>query len=177
MRGCAEAEESDAVAWLNAGYSQAAKANDARAEKWRGVQVVQFRRKLEHKIAARRGILRVTAVDGISGECRRIAKIFEATAAVWAISVDAADPGNAYARAKRQLGRCAFYDVAHDLMAGDESILARRQFALNDVQIRAAHAARPNSKQHLTRCRLRLGSVFDLKRLFRGFENGGFHRL
>ena len=40
-----------------------------------------------------------------------------------------------------------------DLVAGNECILSRRQFAFHDVQIGAANAARAHPKQDLTRCR------------------------
>src|SRR5580700_1509087 len=79
MRRCAKSEQSNAVARLNAGYSQTAKPNDAGAEKRRGVEVVQFRRQFKYKVAARRGILRIAAIDGVSGEDRRIAEVFEST--------------------------------------------------------------------------------------------------
>jgi hypothetical protein len=60
-------------------------------------------------------------------------------------------------------------------MAEDQRVLSRRQFPLKYVQISAANAARTNAKKHLTHCRLRLGNLFHLKRLFRGSEDGGFH--
>jgi len=174
MRGCAKSEQSNPVARLNAGYSQTAKANDAGAEKRRGVQVVQFRGQFKNKVAARRGILRIAAIDGVSGEDRRIAEIFESTAAVRAISIDPANPGNTHARTERQLGRSALHNVPDDLVARNERVLARRQFAFHDVQIRTADAASAHPKQNLTRCGLRLRSLFNGERLFCGFENGGF---
>jgi hypothetical protein len=42
------------------------------------------------------------------------------------------------------------------------------------VQIGAAHAAGSDPKKHLACRQLRLGSLFDLKRLFNGLEGGGF---
>src|SRR3984893_17912190 len=120
MRGRAEAEQSNAIARLDSGHSQASEAYDAGAKQRRGGKVVEFRGKLKSEVVARHGILRIAAVDGVSGEDRRIAKIFESAAAVWAISVDTANPGNADARAGRQLGRSALHDITHDLVAGDE---------------------------------------------------------
>ena|ERR1700693_1606708 len=149
MCGGAKAKESNAIAGLDAGHSQAAKADDASAEKRSGVQVVQLGRKLEDKVAARRGVLRVAAVDGVSGKDRRIAKIFESAAAVRAGSIDAADPGNTDASADRQLGRRAIDDVAHDLVAGDQRLFAWRQFAFQDVQICTADAAGAHPEQDL----------------------------
>src|SRR5580700_6551003 len=151
MRRRAKAKESNAIAGLDAGHSQAAKADDAGAEKRRGVQVVQLGRKLEDKVAARYGVLRVAAVDGVSGKDRRIAKIFESAATVRAGSIYAADPGNTYAGAERKLGRSAVYYITYDLVAGDQGLHARGQFAFDDVQIGAADAARAHPQQDLIR--------------------------
>ncbi len=137
------------------------------------MQVVQFLREFEHKVAARHHVLRVAAVDRVSGEDGRIAKVLEAAAAVRASSVYAPDPGNANARAKRQVDRSAVFNNPYDLVAGDELLFSRWQFALDDVHIGTADAAGAHTKQNLTRCGLRLGHIFDLKRLFCGFEDGG----
>src|SRR5216684_870109 len=110
MGGSAKSEEADTVASLNTGDPQAAKANDARAQERRSVQVVQLWRELKHKVAAGRGILRITAVDGVSREYRCIAKIFKSAAAIGAGSVDSANPGNTDARAERQLSVGTVFD-------------------------------------------------------------------
>jgi hypothetical protein len=59
-------------------------------------------------------------------------------------------------------------------VAEDERILSRRQLALHNVQIRAAHAAGANPEKNLPRGHLRLGNIFDLQRLLRSLEDGGF---
>src|SRR5580692_632732 len=115
----AKAEQPNPFARFHAGHSQAAKADDAGAQERRGVQVVEFWRKRIDKIAARHSILRIAAIDGVSGENRRIAEILQATAAVGAISIDSADPRNTYAGSCRQLGGGSIHDVTYDLVAGD----------------------------------------------------------
>jgi hypothetical protein len=63
------------------------------------------------------------------------------------------------------------------LVAGDERLFSRRQVPLDNVKIRAADAAGSNPKQDLTGGKLRLGSLFDMKRLRGisvGFECGSF---
>ncbi len=62
-------------------------------------------------------------------------------------------------------------------MAGNERIFSLRQFSFDDVEVRPADATRANSKQKLAGCELRLGSLFDLKRLLRGSEYGCFQGL
>src|SRR6202044_878986 len=123
----AKAEKSNPVARFHAGHSQAAKADDAGAQQRRSVQVVELWRERIDKIAAGHSILRITAIDGVSGENRRITKIFQAAAAVGTISIDSADPRDTYARSCRQLGGGSSNDVAYDLVAGDYRFLARRQ--------------------------------------------------
>jgi hypothetical protein len=59
-------------------------------------------------------------------------------------------------------------------MSRDEWSLSLRQFPFDEVQIGAAHAAGSDPKKHLACRQLRLGSLFDLKRLFNGLEGGDF---
>jgi hypothetical protein len=92
VRGCTKAKKSDAVAAFNPCHAQAAEADDSGAQKRCGVQIVELWRQLENEIIARARVLRITAIDGISGEGRSIAKIFHSTTAVRAISVDPANP-------------------------------------------------------------------------------------
>ena len=115
----AKAEQSNPVARFHAGYSQAAKADDAGAQERRSVQVIELWRERIDEIAARHGKLRIAAVDGVSGENRRVTKIFEVATAVGTLSIDSADPRDTYARSCRQLGGGSINDVAYDLVAGD----------------------------------------------------------
>src|SRR5580658_3826 len=119
MRGCAKAKKSNPLAGFNPRHAQAAKTNDAGAQQWRGVQIIQFPGELEYKVVARRCILRVAAVDGISRKDRSIAKIFQSAAAIRAGSVYTSDPGNSNPSADRQVRRSALDYVAHNLVAGD----------------------------------------------------------
>src|SRR6202035_608572 len=100
----AKTEQSNPVAWFHAGHSQAAKADDAGAQERRGMQVVELWGERIDKIAARHSILRITAVNRVSGENRRITEIFQAAATVGTISIDSADPRDTYPRSCRQFG-------------------------------------------------------------------------
>ena len=42
------------------------------------------------------------------------------------------------------------FNDTHDFVAGNDRKLAGRQFAVDEVEIRAAHAARADADQHLT---------------------------
>lgn len=141
------------------------------------MKIIQLRRKRVNEIAARCGILRIAAVHGVSGEDRRITKIFESTTAIGTGSVYTADPGNTDTRAERQLGGGAVDNIPDNLVPGNERFLSRGQLALHDVEIGTADSAGANPKKDLTGCGLRRGSLFNVKRLFRGSEDSGFQRL
>ena len=80
-----------------------------------------------------------------------------------AIAVDAADPGDADARAGGQGCGCAFDDFADDLMAGDDARVEGLEIALDDVEISAADAAGDDFEQHFAGLRLRARDIFDAK--------------
>ena len=138
------------------------------------MQVVKFGKKPKHKIVAGHGISRIAAINGVSSEDRRVAKIFQAAATVGTISINAANPRNADARAKGQLGGGAIDDISNDLVPRDEWALPLRELSLNNMQIGSAHAAGANPKKHVVCCQLWLGNFLDLKRLFDGLKDGGF---
>jgi hypothetical protein len=73
--------------------------------------------------------------------------------------------------------RSAVDDVAYDLMARDEWIFSRRQVPFHNVKVGAAHAAGANPKKHLTGPWFGLRNFFNLKRLARASEDGGFQGL
>ena len=131
------------------------------------MQVVQFLRQLEYKIVAGNGILRIPAIDRVSRKHRRIAKIFHPAPTVGTASIHSANPGHAYARAHRQFGRSALYNVSHDLMAGNQRLFSGRQVSFNNVEIGPAYSASSHSKQDLTGSSLGRGIFSDLKRLLR----------
>jgi hypothetical protein len=132
------------------------------------VQVIEFRGKLIYKVAARRGVLRITAIDGVSGKNRRVAEIFQSPTAIGTIAVYAAHPGNTHACAQGQFGGRSIDNLSHDLVTGDESLFPGGQVSFDDVEVRTAHTAGANAKENITHSRLRLRNLFDPKRLFRG---------
>ena len=179
MRRCAEAEKSHPLAFLHAGNAQRAKTDDAGAKQRRGVQVIEAGRQRMDEIGARDGELGVAAVDRVAGEVWRVAEIFLAAAAVGAGAVDPAHPGDADARAERQIARGASQNFADDLVAGNDFVAYRGQLALDDVEVGAADAADADFEQYLARFRLGLRDILDRQRalgdFFRRVEDGGFH--
>jgi len=124
--GTAKAVETHSLARLDARHTEAAKTDDAGAEQGRDVDIVETGGQGKCEIGADERVFGVASVDAIAGEDRLIAEIFHVVAAVPAVAIDAAHPGNADARAGRelagqQIGRGAFDDFADDLVAGDET--------------------------------------------------------
>jgi len=87
--------------------------------------------------------------------------------AIPAFSIDAADPGDANAGTGREIRRSSVHDLAHDLMAGNYALTARRQFPFDDVQISPANATRPYAKQNVTWFESRLRNLANCKAVLR----------
>jgi hypothetical protein len=162
-RGAAKAKKSNSLTGRNAGHAQAAKADNTSAKQGSDVNVIQAGGQREGEVCARQGVLGVASIDRISRKDRPIAEIFHPVAAVPAIAIDTANPGDTGTGSQRQLGRRASGHLSHDLMAGDKVRANRRQIPFGDVQVSTANPARQNPKQHISRLGLRTGNLLDPK--------------
>ena len=151
MRGRAEPIETDALARLHARDAQRAKADDARTQKRCRVEIVEPVVERVHEVAARDHGRRVAAVDVVARERRCVAEILATLATEPAGAVRAAEPRDADARTDRDVALARRLDHrADDLMARHDLRVPRREFAFDDVQIGAAHAAGMHLDAHLT---------------------------
>jgi hypothetical protein len=125
-RGAAEAKKSNPLTGRNAGYPQAAKADDAGAKQGSDVDVIQTSGQRKREICARQRILGVASIHRVSRKDRLIAEIFHPVVTVPAIAVYAANPGHTGTGSQRQLGRRSSGHLSHDLMTGDELRVNRR---------------------------------------------------
>jgi hypothetical protein len=70
-------------------------------------------------------------------------------------------------------------DLADDLVPGNNSRIARREFAFYDVQVGSAHPTGKDPKQKVSGLELWSWNVFDVERQLRdrgwGGEDSGFH--
>src|SRR5947208_605158 len=70
-------------------------------------------------------------------------------------------------------------DFAYDLVAGNDSRIARREFALYDVQVGTADAAGKNVEQHVAGLGVGSWDILDVERRFAdrgwGGEDRGLH--
>jgi hypothetical protein len=62
------------------------------------------------------------------------------------------------------IAKIALDHFAHDLVARYDAITERLQLAFDDVQIRAAHPARPDAQQYLAGCGSGTWEIADLER-------------
>jgi hypothetical protein len=151
VRRRSETEQAEASAGLDLRAAQRAVADDAGAEERRGRLVGENRGDGVRKVLAHQGLLRITAVLVPAGVTRGAAQVLVAAPAVGAGAAGEAQPGDPHALADREprAARAERLDGAHHLVAGHERQPARRQVALDDVQIGAAHAAGRDPHAHL----------------------------
>jgi hypothetical protein len=80
------------------------------------MQIIEGCGKWKYEITAGQCIFGIPAVDRISSEGGRIAKVLETPLAIPTLSVRASDPGNTYTRAHRKLIGSSVHDFADNLM-------------------------------------------------------------
>ena len=66
-------------------------------------------------------------------------------------------------------------DVADDFVTGHDGKFRIRQFAINDVQVGAAHPTRRNTNSDFADCRPRIGLFHGSERRARPFQNHCLH--
>src|SRR6266699_3799396 len=113
--------------------------------------------------------LAVTAVDGVAGKARPVAKIFAVGSTINTFAVGPAKPWNANAitdfelwSADRGLRIGAFadlFDMADNLVPQDQRQFRIRQFAIDDVKIGPANRARAHTNEQLPRPGLQLQHI------------------
>jgi hypothetical protein len=88
-----------------------------------------------------------------------------------------AEPGHSNPGAERQGDALASrLDASDDLMAGDDRQLDVGQFAVDHMEVRAAHPAGLDRDTNLPRPGLRLGSVLHCEPVAGPPQNHGAHR-
>jgi len=128
------------------------------------MQIVKLIGKRKRKIRTHDGVFGIAAIYGVTGECGRIAEIFEAEAAVLAGTVGSSQPGNAYASAGGKIIRRSGYYVSNDLMSGNYSGAARWQVAFDYVQVGAAYSTGTHTQEDLAGLRFGRCQFSDPKR-------------
>jgi len=148
---------------------QAPESDDARAKQRRRMHVIETAGKREHEIRSRHGKLGEPAIHRVARESGCIAKIFRASTAIRAGSVDAAEPGNTDSCPEGKLRRGPIHDLANNLVTWDQRIALRGQLASDDVQIGSADSTSAHAQEHLARLNLRRGNLTDDQGTFPGW--------
>ena len=92
--GASETEQTDSITGLDSGHSQTSETDNSSTEERRDVHWIEPLWQGVGEVFAHKGKLCVPAIDGVSGECRMIAKIFHLMFAEPAIAIDATHPGD-----------------------------------------------------------------------------------
>ena len=144
VRGRAEAVQTEAG--RVAGEPQRAEPDQAAAQQRRRLRVAQLARDREAEPLVGDGQLGVAAVDVAAGELRVEAEVLALGAAVAAVAVGPPEPGHADA--------AIVLGDPDDLVAEYDWQLGGLDLAVAQVQVGAAHRARPDLQQQLARLRL-----------------------
>jgi len=148
---------------FNAGNTQAAKTNDARAEQRGDMHVIQTGRQRKSEVRARQGIFGIASIYGISSEGRPITEILQSVTAVPAIAIYATHPGNTGSGSQRQLRGRTLNHLSDNLMARNELRFKRRQVPFNDVQVGTTDPAGNHPKQDMPGFKLWTRDILHLK--------------
>jgi len=194
MGRCPKAEKSNALTFFDSRHPQRTEANDAGTEQRRGVEIIELRGNGKAEIGAGERVLGVTSVHGVTGERGTVAEVFHVAAAKRTGAIGAAEPGDPDAGAfqSRTGGDacppklCCGVELssdyfAYDLVPGNHSRIARREFAFYDVQVGATDSTGKDTQQNVAGLELWNWNIFDVKRPVRdrrwGGEDCGFHAV
>src|SRR5437588_8044404 len=124
---------------------------------------------MKTKSRVRDNKLAVTAVDGVAGKARAVAKIFAVGSTINTFAVGPAEPRNADAITDFELQSAdrgwrigAFanlFDTTDNLVPQDQRQFRIRQFAIDDMKIGPANRARAHTNEQLPRPGLRLQHI------------------
>jgi hypothetical protein len=125
------------------------------------------------------GVIREAPVSLIARELGVIAKIFLSMRAKGAVAAGVSEPADADALSAPEAGDAVAERVyvRHDLMAGNNGGAARRQIAVDDMQVGAANGAGSDLQQKLPWPRLWNLPILQLQRVAGRFQNHRSHGI
>ena len=161
MRGAAEPIDAQPSADRQFGPGQGPVADDACAQERRSLLVAERLRDPVGEVLRHGDELGVPAVAVPAGKRGGQAEVFLAAQAEPAGATGAAQPGHAHPFADAEPGgpRSLPDHLTHYLVARDDPGVPRREVALGQVQVRAAHTADPHFQQDFTASRHRIRAV------------------
>ena len=125
------------------------------------------------------GMGRIAAIARVAGEERIVAQIFARAQTVGAMPAGMAKPGNADPLSKRETGhaRTDRLDAPDDFVAWNDRKLRLGQFAVDDMEIGAANAARLDLEPHFADAGRRDRPLLHDERRVGPRQDHGFHDL
>jgi hypothetical protein len=163
VRCRSKAVQPDMIPRLDSRHPKTAETDDACAEEWRRVKIIESCRQWNNEIATRASEIGVAAVNGVAGESGRVTEILVTLEAIPAGSVRAADPGHAHASAEWKCRRGSACNLTDNLVTGYQWLAPGGQFALDNMQIGPANTTSPDPDQNVTARQFRLGCLNDFQ--------------
>jgi hypothetical protein len=162
----AESVDAESAARLDFTQLERPIADDARAEKRRGLGIAEDRRNRVREALRHHRVVGEAAVGVIAAELGMLAEVLASALTRLAESTGVAQPRDAHTVAglEAPCARAPALDSTDDLMARHDRWPDERELALDDVQIGAAHAARADADQDLAGFRRWRRSSFETKR-------------
>jgi hypothetical protein len=173
------AEAVEAQSFGVAGQDQRAVADEARAEEGSGGKVGIALGDGKAEALAGDRVLGEAAIAVVAGETSPITEVLAPGAAGAAVATCPAEPGHAHSAADGEARHAGTirHHRSHDLVAEDEGQLGVGQLAVDDVKVRAAHAAGRDAQQDLARPGLGKGTLLQPQRAGRRLQDHGAHEL
>ena len=158
-------------------FAQRTIPDQSRAQKRSNIDiaVLLWQRKTKSRVSD--GEFRVTAVDGVAGETRTVAKVLPIRSTINAVAVGPAEPWNSDTLTNRKFfcARSNCFDAPDNLVSGDQRQFRIRQFAIDNVQIGATNRARAHAHEQLSRLGVWLRDIAQHERLPRFLEDHRAH--
>ena len=141
--------------------------DQSRAKQRCNLDVVVTLRQMKTVSRIRDGELGVTAIDGVTGEARVIAKILSAGSAIRAIAIGPAKPRDSHAISdcEVRIFFADFFDLSDNLMTENQRQFRIGQFAIDNVKVSAANRAGADAHEQLSLAWLRLRHIAQLQGL------------
>jgi hypothetical protein len=122
MCGCSKAKKPHAFSRFHPRDPKATETDDAGAQEWRRLKIIESCGEREDEIRAREGEFRIAAIDGVAREGGGVAKVLVTSAAIRAGPIGAAKPRDTNSNADRKLGHRSACDLTHDLVTRNQRL-------------------------------------------------------
>ncbi len=158
-------------------FAQRPITQQACAKQRRGLDIVVMIGQPKTKPCVGDGKLGITAIDGVAGETRVVAKIFAVGPTISAFPICPAKPRNANAIADGEFFNtfADLFDAPDNLMPGNQRQLRLWQLSIDNMEISPTNRTGTHANEQLSRSRVWPWHIAELQRLPRIIENHRAH--